>query len=64
MFEGLAIERMKDGEDENVMSHNLDNPKGKPVSVPACLQFCIVCSLLGAFVRDIQNKRRVSLIYS
>lgn len=63
MFKGLAEESPKDGEDADVVSRDLDGARGKPVCVPACLEFCVVRSLLGAFVGNMQNERRVSLIY-
>jgi hypothetical protein len=62
MLEGQAAESLKDRDDFVGVSDNLDlgGAGANPVCVPACLEFCIVCSLLGGLLENMQSKRTKS----
>jgi hypothetical protein len=62
MLEGQATESQKDRDDFLGVSDNLDlgGAGANPVCVPAHLEFCIVCSLLGALLENMQSKQMKS----
>jgi hypothetical protein len=62
MLEGRAAESPKDGDDFVGVSDNLglEGAGAKPGCAPARLEFCVVRSLLGGLLENIQSKRTKS----
>jgi hypothetical protein len=62
MLEGRAVESLKDRDNFVGVSDNLDlgGAGANPVCVPARLEFCIVRSLLGGLLENMQSKQMKS----
>ena len=62
MLEGQVAESSKDRDDVVGVSDNLDlgGAGANPVCVPARLEFCVVRSLLGGLLENMQSKQTKS----
>ena len=59
MLEGWTAESLKDGDDFVGVS-DLGGAGANPVYVPVRLEFCVVRSLLGGLLENMQSKRTKS----